>query len=98
MHNPLAAPAMLPLVLPVSDAEEPQYGAGRAVPRVEQQHYGKGSGLDGEQGGSHMWKNHVEQPHIEDAVCFITTVRTSPVKPLLLLQKLLSSSHPPHFV
>lgn len=45
MHNPLAAPAMLPLLLPVSDPEEPQYRAGRAsVPRAERQHRDKGSG------------------------------------------------------
>lgn len=44
MYNPLAAPAMLPLLLPVSDPEEPQYHAGRAVPRAKQQHRGKGSG------------------------------------------------------
>lgn len=43
MRNPLAAPAMLPLLLPVSDPEEPQYCAGRAVLRAEEQHRSKGS-------------------------------------------------------
>lgn len=69
MHNPLAAPATLGLWhdLPVTDPEEPQYHAGKAVPRAEQQHHGIGSSRSpvwqqqwpGQRAGVQL---HVEKP------------------------------------